>query len=274
MIQVVCVHWGDKYGADSINRIHRAVLRYATDAIRFVAIAETKLALHPDIVQLGYPAFPLPFEEMKAGCRAKLAVFAPGLLDPDLPTIYLDLDTVILGDVRRMVAELEASPGLFMLRNHFLEWWKLPGWIKRLAGRKYYFGNSSILGFYPRQYRHIFDRFNDEAAKRQSPLPKHMRSDERFISYCAGYELRTFSTRVANKFAEEYMMPFATLEELRKRLPWVRRRRSELVALTFVSHGLKPDKLVQFRRGDLLRYKGAKVWWDHDRYAAFYREPM
>ncbi|MBZ0161405.1 MAG: hypothetical protein K8H74_01695 [Notoacmeibacter sp.] len=93
------------------------------------------------------------------------------------------------------------------------------------------------------------------------------------MSYRAGRRVRVFSKRLANKFAEEYMLPWPFLEELRKRLPWVRRRRAGMVAMTFVSDALKPQRIVTFTKGDI-RYKNVSVRWDHDMYADYYREAM
>lgn len=274
MLQVVCLSWGTKYGPEVINYLQAEAVRLSSRPVRFVCITDAPRDLHADIVQKQFPAFALPFEEMKFGCRAKLAMFAPGMLEPDLPTVYLDLDTALLGDPAKLVVELERHRGMFMLMNHYVQWWKLPKAIKKLAGSRYYFGNSSILAFYPGEMEHIYTRFNEEIARVAGEPPKRLASDERFISYSNRDNLRVFPTSLANKFAEEYMMPLPWMEDIRKRLPWVKARRDGLVAMTFVSEGLKSDRLIAFKTGDLLRYKRASVYWneaDHGRYSDYFR---
>lgn len=274
-IQVVVVKWGTKYDSRIVNRMHRAVQRHCSRPFRFVCITDSPDSdYHRDIQIKPFPAFSADFDELKKGCRLKLSVFAPGVLDENLPTLFFDLDTVVFGDVAKLVDELDRNRALFMLRNHYIQWWKLPDFVKRLAGKKYYFGNSSVLGFYPRDFHEVFEDFNADIRKAPTPLPKHLSSDERYMSFHAGRRVRVFSTRVANKFAEEYMLPWPFLEELRKRLPWVRRRRAGMVAMTFVSDVLKPHELVAFNRGDIIRYKNVSVRWDHEEFADYYREAL
>lgn len=274
-IQVVVVKWETKYDFEIVNRMRRAIGRYCDRPFNFFCFTDSPDSnYHPDIVIKPFPPFSADFDELKRGCRLKLSIFAPGILDETLPTLFFDLDTIIFGNIGKLVDELDRNRGLFMLRNHYIQWWKLPDFLKRLAGNKYYFGNSSVLGFYPSDFHDIFVDFNADIQKAPTPLPKYLSSDERYMSYRAGRRVRVFSKRLANKFAEEYMLPWPFLEELRKRLPWVRRRRAGMVAMTFVSDALKPQRIVTFTKGDIIRYKNVSVRWDHDMYADYYREAM
>lgn len=272
-IQVVVTIWGDKYGDADVLRLHRAVARHASRPVRFVCISDRRRALGDDIVVKGFPDLPLPFDAMRAGCRLKLAMFAPGMLDPDLPTIAIDLDTAIIGDVARLVDAVEAAPGLYLMASHYVQWWKWPAWLKRLVPATNYFGNSSLVGFRPRDASDIWPGFCEDV-RRAGGKTKHIAADDRYLSWKAGDRLRVFPKALANKFVDEYMAPFAWIEDLRKRLPWVRRRRSGQAALTFAGAGVKPELLVGLRRGDLLRYKRRKLRWDHDNLAAYFREPV
>ena len=113
--------------------------------------------------------------------------------------------------------------------------------------------------------------FNRLYEKAKPPYPKHLRSDERFISYCAADHIRVHARSLAVKFANEYMLRFAWLEEVRKRLPWVVRRRSSLVAVTFVGNSLPPERVANLKRGELLRWRRLRVYWDHENYSNYYR---
>jgi len=265
MIQIVCVKWGTKYGTDPVNRLYRAIVRNTRAPIRFICVTDR----HDDpfdhgIVTRPFPEFSAPRELVAGGCRLKLAIFARGILEDGLPTIYVDLDTMIRGDIARLAAELERHPGMFMLQNHFIQWWPFARFVRLFAPQKYYFGNSSLLAFYPEKFHHIFDDFNRAMLPPPNPVPKHLKTDERFISYAARDYVRVFPRRLAMKFAEEYMAPVAGIEEVRKRLPWVIARRRSVVAITFVGLAFKPQRLAAMEKGQVVRYRHLTHRWDHD----------
>ncbi len=160
VIQIVCIKWGAKYGIDAVNRIHRTVRRGTRAALRFVLIADTvDEGLDPEIEVQPFPPFPVPFDLMKEGCRLKLAMFAPGVLDPDLPTVYFDLDTVVRGDVQRIADQLERVPALYMLQNHYIQFWRYQSLLKLIGSKLFYYGNSSVLAFHPGRFAFIYEKF-------------------------------------------------------------------------------------------------------------------
>jgi len=266
MIQIVCIKWGTKYGNDPVNRMYRAIIRQTRGAVRFVCVTDNPAAgFDEGVVVAPLPAFAVAREVLYGGCRLKLAIFAEGVLQDGLPTIYVDLDTMIRGDVARLAAEVERHPdSMFMLQNHFVPWWRVRPLGQPVLGERYYFGNSSLLGFYPERFHFIFDDFNRRMRAPRDPLPKYLKSDERFISYAARAHVRVFPRRLAVKFAEEYMAPVAAMEEVRKRLPWVLARRHSVVAITFVGLDFKPAKLAALKKGQIVHYRHLSHRWDHD----------
>lgn len=272
MIQIVCVKWGDKYGSDLVNLLFRAVRRNTRSTIRGVCITDRPDERFDDgIVAKPFPTFSVPFDTLKRGCRLKLAIFAPGLIDPGLPTIYVDIDTMVRGDMQRIVDQLERKPGIYMLPNHFVQWWPVQKYVRMVAPDRYYFGNSSLLAFIPQRCHFIFDDFNRLIAGAPKPPPKYLASDERFISWAARDYLRVFPRSLAIKFAEEYMAPVAAIEEMRKHLPWVVARRRSVVAVTFVGRAFKPERLVAYKKGEIVRYGRLQHRWDHDEFRDYWR---
>jgi hypothetical protein len=142
-----------------------------------------------------------------------------------------------------------------------------------VSPERYYFGNSSLLAFIPERFHFIFEDFNRRMASPPSPLPKYLKSDERFISYSARDSVRVFPRRLAVKFAEEYMAPAAFFEEIRKRLPWVIARRRSFVAVTFVGNDFKPERLASLRKGDVVHYGKLTQRWDNDDFRDYWRGP-
>lgn len=271
MIQVVCVRWGEKYGAEAVNRLYRAVRRSTSLPLRFVCITDRQDSdLDQGIVTRPFPPFALPFAEMTRGCRLKLAIFARGILEEGLPTVFFDLDTLVRGDVARITAQLERRPGLYLLPNHHIRFWRIQKYLRRVGFKKYYFGNSSILAFYPEATWFLFDDLNRLLPKTNPPLPKALQSDERFMSWRGRELVRVFPRRLAVKFAEEYMLPLLFLEDLRRRLPWVAARRRGLVAVTFVGDDFKAERLAGVRDGAVLRYRRLRFRWPHAEYRDYW----
>lgn len=279
IIQVVTVLWGTRYPDAIIDHMRNAILTHTNAEIRFVCITDHALAVDPVIKQVPFPDFAHDFEALKSGCRLKLAIFAEGILEPNLPTLFFDLDTAILGDVAKLAAEIVQHPkAIHMLRNHYLQWWRLPFSLRKLLlPNRYYFGNSSVIGFYPKQYCFIFDRFKQFLLEHRDngtalPLPKFFRTDERFVSYSAAGANRVFPPNLVEKFAEEYMLPFVWMEELRRHLPWVKARRAGQVAITFVGNVVKPSEIAQFRHGQIIKLKRLRIKWRHENFQEYYAQ--
>jgi hypothetical protein len=272
MIQVVCVKWGAKYGVSAVNRINRTARRLTAEPVKFVLVADTvDPDLDPEIEVKPFPQFPVPFDMLKAGCRLKLAMFAPGILEPGIPTVYFDLDTVIRGDIARIAETMEQRPALYMLQNHYVPFWRIQKLVTAVGSEAFYYGNSSIMAFYPERFTSIYERFCAliSTAPRET-LPRQLKSDERFISWAAKGEVRVFPKNIAVKFAEEYMAPWPVIEEVRRRMPWVSRRRSELVAITFVGPSVKPSELAKLKEGDIVRYRHFRYRWHPDRFRDYW----
>lgn len=279
MIQVVMVKWGDRYPAYFVNAMVRNVARYSSESVRFVCITDD----HPDAFDRGivvkeFPDYGLPARQMnhmKSGCRLKLSMFHPGIVDPDLPTLFFDLDTAIVGDVVALAACLRRRPALYMLPNHWVKHWSFRAVSKPLFPGRYYFGNSSVMGFYPGAFTDLLPRFSDAftqaaAGKATCPLMnKALISDERFLSYYADGFVRTFPGSLACKFASEYMFPLTGRCALYNALPHVQKRRRQHVAVTFHGPVLKPARIITYEKGQSIQYKDYAVRWS-DEHKPFY----
>jgi hypothetical protein len=102
MIQIVFVKWGTKYGEDTINRHVRAILRHVTCDVCFTCITDNLESRFDSLVAVKpFPPFAASLDHLKLGCRLKMAVFAHGMLQEGVPALYLDLDTLVRGDVAR-----------------------------------------------------------------------------------------------------------------------------------------------------------------------------
>ncbi|MBK5927069.1 hypothetical protein, partial [Rhodobaculum claviforme] len=103
--QLVLLLWGTKYPVAEVNHLIAAIRAAAAPApARIVLLGDRPHeGLAPGVRQRDIPqAFRAP-RFMAQGCQAKLAMFADGLVPPDLPAVYVDIDTVVLGNLARLV---------------------------------------------------------------------------------------------------------------------------------------------------------------------------
>jgi hypothetical protein len=272
-IQVVCVKWGTKYGAADVSRLYQAVMRHASQPVRFVIVTDDDPGLGPDVVVRPFPAFRLPHATLTDGCQLKLSVFAEGVLEPDLPTVFLDLDTMIAGDVARLAALVEARPALYMLGNHLVPTYRFPGWFRRLIGREVYFANSSVMVFRPRDCAWLFETFNRmlEGFSGEHPWPRETSSDDRYLSIAAARQIAIVPNHLAHRFDREYLTLLPWLAPLVARLPSTRRRRTEVVALTFVGADFSPSRIAAMVEGDVIRRRHRRVVWRFPEISAYWR---
>ena len=153
MQTVVCIRWGSEYGADYVNRLHRAVMRNVARPTRFVAFTDPIDGLDAAIDARPIPDIHLP-PGMKPGPWRKLALWtadaAGGLggLGGDL--LFLDLDILVTGPLDAL---FDHAPGqLVLVRNP-------------TQGRRDGIGNSSVMRFRAGSAPHLVADFEADAVR-------------------------------------------------------------------------------------------------------------
>lgn len=149
--QCVMICWGDRYGAEVINHLASKIAQSAGSHPRFVLMTDrSRNGLLPEIKTVGFPAFYLQDAFKGGGCQAKLGMFEKGVLPEDLPAVYVDLDTAILGDLTKAFDFQPVEETIQMLQSAILPFGGLARLIYRITSkRKYARGNSSIVVFHP-----------------------------------------------------------------------------------------------------------------------------
>lgn len=149
--QLVLICWGTKYAVADINGLALAARAQSPGLARVVLITDRpRDGLAEGIEARPHPPEFLQPRMMTGGCQAKLAMFVPGLVPADMPAIFLDLDTVILGDLGRLLEARNRPEEIAILQSAVLPFGALARWIwRRTGGRKYARGNSSVVVFHP-----------------------------------------------------------------------------------------------------------------------------
>lgn len=106
-LNVVCVFWGNKYPTAYIDRLYAAAERHLPDGLnyQFYCITEQDI---PGVICLK-PRHDWPI------WWNKMNMFDPSLLPPG-PTLYIDLDSVIVGDLEPIVRAKAEEP-LIIVEN-------------------------------------------------------------------------------------------------------------------------------------------------------------
>jgi hypothetical protein len=116
--------------------------------------------------------------------------------------------------------------------------------------------------FHPGRTGFIAARFRELVAAGADIHKGSLRADDRFISWVAQAQVRTVSNRHVVKFPAEFMLPWRWLVHLRASLPWVRRRRDGLVAVTFPGAKFKGDDLARLPEGaEIVDRRGRRLFW-------------
>ncbi|MCO6185498.1 hypothetical protein [Rhizobium sp. L1K21] len=276
MIQIACVKWGTRYSAGEVNFMFDSIRKYATEEVRFCCITDdVDGQFDPQIRIERFPDFPQPMNVMTDGCVAKLAIYQKGLFEPGVPVIFFDLDTMIRGDVARLAKVVRKRRGINMMPNHHIQFWKIQNYVRPILRGKYYFANSSLMGFFPEDAWFVYDEMMRIYAEPMEVRPKKYASDERFVSSQATHLVKVFPDTLAVKFADEFIFTRWTfLEKLRNHVPWVARRRKGLVAVTFVSDSLKPQKVAALKKDDIVYYKDRPHVWRELEYSDYWRQAL
>lgn len=256
--------WGDKYDVALVNRLLDAIARNAATQPRFVLLSDRdRPGLDPRATLRMLPEFWLKPDFLVWGCHAKLAMFEPGMLEPDLPAVYVDLDTVVSGDLSRAPGLLPDDSAIMLLQSAVLPLGAIGRVIWRLTGgRRYARGNSSLVIFHPRRHHSIAAQFRALWVENGGFGFRPMSADERFISWSAQAVVEAIPSDFAVKLPAEFMSRLNISNYIWALLPWVRRRRDNLVAVTLCGMEVKPEALLALPEGDALSdSKGRRLIW-------------
>ncbi len=179
-VTIICMKWGERYGAQDVNVLRNAVKANLSRPHRFVCLSDDRQGLADDVEVCPVPplapawhqvfhnsAIPpaqrkLSLRRLVHGVWPKLALFQRQIHNLSGPALFLDLDVAIL---RPLDPLLENSAGLHSIRE-------TPGAAH---------SNSSALFFELGSQAHIYETFMQNPAQ----VILNFRSEQRFSSSLA-----------------------------------------------------------------------------------------
>lgn len=110
---VVCLKWGDKYGAEYVNRLAAGVRRHCRVPVRFWCFTDSAKDIDPQVI-----CHDLPYAQDLDSWWNKLWLFsADSPMAPGENIFYVDLDTLITGDITDLVTFRSAT--IVVLRDFY-----------------------------------------------------------------------------------------------------------------------------------------------------------
>jgi hypothetical protein len=155
-VNVICMKWGRLYGPAYVNHLRAGVARHLARPHRFVCFTDDASGLAADVQALPLPELGLPAGQHDRRWQ-KLAVFREHLDNLAGPTLFLDLDLVIV-DALDPFFDL---PGRFFIIRDDDLFRQKP--LRRLNAERDRFlhsvGNSSVFRFEIGAHRYILDAY-------------------------------------------------------------------------------------------------------------------
>lgn len=249
---LVLVLWGDKYAASHINAIVENVFRHSPSCAQAILMTDRQREGLDGRVRQALIAADFNKSEFKQNYTIKLSLFDPRALPSCMPCVYLDLDTVVIGDLGRVAALVHQRNDLFMLPpGGLIGFGPLRRLIFRLTkGQRMATGNSSILAFHSAMQPNLATEFLRLKASGDAPS-KVLQNDDLFISWFGQKQLQPLPANLGVMFRREFLSRSHWYGWVRNRLPWVQRRRESMVAVTFNGVEHKLEKLLQLPDGTL-----------------------
>lgn len=257
---LVLMIWGDRYEDEACDRLVRSALARSRDCAGVVVLTDRlDRRIDPRARQVPIPAdFNRP-EMMAGGLPVKLSMFDLDCVPKDATCIYLDLDSVVIGNLDRL-ARLSARAPIWTIPVFPRPFSILSRMIWRLSGRRFYAtGNSSVFVFRNGFAGNPATEFLKLV--RAGTLPRVLWHDDLFVAWCCQDKVRGFSTQDVVNFRFEFLSPALWLSDL---MTVVRSRaRKRIVVVTFAGPKTKPERLAALPDGALVvDHHGRVGRWD------------
>tara|TARA_B110000261_G_scaffold155729_1_gene188830 strand:+ start:70 stop:780 length:711 start_codon:yes stop_codon:yes gene_type:complete len=152
--------WGNKFSANYVNRLYSMALENMDSKFRFVCFTENSESIRPEVEIQDLPELNLPPGSPERGWR-KLTVFKENFGGLSGPTLFLDLDVVIVGKLDVFFSH----PGDFVIAHD-----------KKSPKKRE--GNSSVFRFEIGKYTQILKYFEENFEK----VKNEVRHEQAYLS--------------------------------------------------------------------------------------------
>ena len=182
-VNVLCLKWGTMYSAGYVNRLYRGVKAHLHRPFRFVCVTDDPSGL---VEGVDAQPFPPPPPGWTPNARypdwpsiyVKLLVFEKGFANLEGPTLFLDIDQIITGDIDCF---FDYKPGEFCIIHNWIEL------RKRIFRASPMIGNSSCFRFDAGEKSdYIYRKFLSEIV--DAIDPRLYRTEQAYMTHAVGLD--------------------------------------------------------------------------------------
>lgn len=259
---LILMIWGDRYSDADCNRLIRTAYSHSP-TLKGVVVLSDRLDRHldPGAVQCPISKDFDHSDFKKNGLAVKISMFEIEVLPPDTLCVYVDLDSVIIGDLGKLAALTRDAP-LWTLPTPRARFNAVSRMRWRLSkGRRFGAGNSSVFA-----YRNAFAGNPTAKFRQKTPVfgqtasERVRRNDDRFIGWSCQDIIRPLPSNFAVRFRIEFLEVALWLNRIKALLR--RKKRQDLVVITFDGALTKPDVIAGLSDGELITdHHGRRARW-------------
>ncbi len=148
-VNILTLKWGTRYGPHYVNNLSESIKKNLRRPHRFFCCTDNPEGLREGIEVIPFPenpGVPRPWPDI----LVKLMLFKDGFGDFTGPTLFLDLDVIILNPIDDL---FDYRPGEFCIIHNWVNW------RKRLLGKRPKVGNSSVFRFEAGKSHSVYETF-------------------------------------------------------------------------------------------------------------------
>lgn len=170
-VHVLCLKWGQRYGPEYVNILAASVRRHLRRPYRFHCCTDDPTGLAADIRVIPFPENP-GIRRGWPDILAKVVVTQDGFGGLEGPTLFLDLDVVVMGSLDEL---FDYKPGKPVMIHNWV------GWHKALLGLRPPAGNSSVFRFEAGASHYVFEKLLAEGPRAEDRSV--FNGDQEFLTY-------------------------------------------------------------------------------------------
>lgn len=164
---VMCMKWGTLYGPDYVNVLYNAVADHLDAPFRFVCLTDNPDGFDERIEHFPIPDMGLGEGNFSFGGWPKLSVFQEDLYGLQGRCLFIDLDSIIVGDLLPM---FQAQGQICVIR----EWWRFADLFRKRQVN----GATGVFSFTLGAQPWLLQTFLDDPDAATSSF----RSEQRFVT--------------------------------------------------------------------------------------------
>jgi hypothetical protein len=171
-VNIVCMKWGTRYPARYVNILHASIRRHLHRPFRFLCITDDPSDLAEGIDTCGFPENPGITQARWPNVFMKLVLVRDGFAGLEGPTLFLDIDLVVLDDIDCF---FDYHPGDYCIIHNWIER------RKQLFKPRPAIGNSSIFRFDAGRSNELYETFIREI--KDADDRSKFRTEQAFLTY-------------------------------------------------------------------------------------------